>query len=154
MNTLHLTIGGRSFALAVEPGDEEHVRHLGTQIDAKFQQLAPRYSQNLLFAALQLADDLHQSQTGSSSPSPAADASRSETATPTSAAQLAEATEPLRARIAELEQELAAVAAAEQQSVLDAAVTAADPELARSLEHFAELLEKCADKLERRASAS
>ena len=62
MNTLQLTVGGRSFAIAVQPDQEAHVRHLAAQIDSKFQQLAPRYSQNLLFATLQLADDLHRSQ--------------------------------------------------------------------------------------------
>jgi cell division protein ZapA len=62
MNTLQLTVGGRSFAIAVQPDQEAHVHHLAAQIDAKFQQLAPRYSQNLLFATLQLADDLHRSQ--------------------------------------------------------------------------------------------
>lgn len=65
MSTIHITVGGRSFALSVQPDDEQHVRQLATQIDAKFQQLAPRYSQNLLFASLQLADELHRSQLAS-----------------------------------------------------------------------------------------
>lgn len=152
MSTLHLTIGGRSFALAVEPGDEDHVRRLGRKIDAKFQQLAPRYSQNLLFAALQLADDLHQSQNGEMLHSAIADE-----AIPASAEQ----TGQLLARIADLEQQLAASEAAKEQSVFDASVDttvdtgafATDPELAFSLERFAELLENCADKLEGRAAA-
>lgn len=62
MNTLHITVGGRSFAISVQPDDEPHVRYLASEIDAKFQKLAPRYSQNLLFAALQIADELHRSQ--------------------------------------------------------------------------------------------
>lgn len=62
MNTLHITVGGRGFAISVQPDDEPHVRYLASEIDAKFQKLAPRYSQNLLFAALQIADELHRSQ--------------------------------------------------------------------------------------------
>lgn len=62
MNTLHITVGGRDFAISVQPDDEPHVRYLASEIDAKFQKLAPRYSQNILFAALQIADELHRSQ--------------------------------------------------------------------------------------------
>ncbi|GAA4037066.1 cell division protein ZapA [Parerythrobacter jejuensis] len=62
MNQLDLTIGGRTFQIACEPGEEDHVRNLGALIDEKFQELAPRYEQNLLFATLMLTDDLHSTR--------------------------------------------------------------------------------------------
>ena len=62
MSQIDLQVGGRSYAITVQPGDEEHVHKLAGWINAKYQQLTPRYSQNLLFASLQLADDLHRAQ--------------------------------------------------------------------------------------------
>ena len=60
MNTIELVVGGQTYAISCERGEEDHVRSLGAAIDAKFQQIAPRYAQNLLFASLQLADELHE----------------------------------------------------------------------------------------------
>lgn len=210
MNTLHLTIGGRSFAIGVQAGDEDHIRHLGSQIDTKFQQLAPRYSQNLLFATLQLADDLHRAQMDWAKVREEAQAAEDANADVQRQAGLAlSQTEKLRSRISELEAELDQLQSATQQegnkyndlmadnerfkvAVLEAdaeidrlkgeLATASrerdhfedllrsappevpatppeanavvlDPDLAPSLERFAELLENCVAKLERGPAA-
>lgn len=116
MNTLQLTIGGRSFALAVQPGQEDHVRHLAAQIDAKFQQLAPRYSQNLLFATLQLADDLHRSQIAWAQAKDEMQAAVDGNADLKREADLAVGqTDKLKSRIAELEEELSNLQSSMQQ---------------------------------------
>ena len=60
MNTIDLVVGGQNFSIACPEGQEEHVRALGAAIDEKFQAMAPQYAQNLLFASLQLADELHE----------------------------------------------------------------------------------------------
>mgnify|MGYP001300514967 CR=1 FL=1 len=60
MSTLDIRIGGREFAISCGPGDEERVRALATTIDEYFQPLAPRFSQNLLFACLRAADDVFE----------------------------------------------------------------------------------------------
>ena len=62
MNTIELVVGGRAYAISCEEGEEAHVQRLGEAIDAKFQAMGPRYSQNLLFASLQLADELHEAR--------------------------------------------------------------------------------------------
>ncbi len=63
MSQVGLTIGGRNYTVACSPGEEAHVRTLAAAIDAKVSQLgdnrSPQDSQNLLFAALLLADELH-----------------------------------------------------------------------------------------------
>ncbi len=211
MNTLHLTIGGRNFAIGVQSGDEDHIRHLGAQIDAKFQQLAPRYSQNLLFATLQLADDLHRAQLDWAKARDDAQAAADANADVQRQAGVAlSQTEKLRTRVSELEAELDRLQSAAQQegnkyndlmadnerfkvAVLEAdaeverlrgeLATAArerdhfeellraapaetaqpqtaqgpaalDPQLAPSLERFADLLENCVAKLEGAPAAS
>lgn len=211
MNTLHLTIGGRSFAIGVQSGDEDHIRHLGAQIDAKFQQLAPRYSQNLLFATLQLADDLHRAQLDWVKARDDAQAAADANVDVQRQASVAlSQTEKLRTRVSELEAELDRLQSAAQQegnkyndlmadnerfkvAVLEAdaeverlrgeLATAArerdhfeellraapaetaqpqtaqgpaalDPQLAPSLERFADLLENCVAKLEGAPAAS
>lgn len=212
MTTLNLTVGGRTFAIACQPGDEAHIQKLGSQIDAKFQQLAPRYSQNLLFATLQLADDLHRAQLAAEKAKADLAGTDSYVANAKREADLAIGQqEKLKVRVAELEGELdklqtahqqesnkyndlvadnerfkvavleadaektrleaelatarrerdafeqrltEAPANSEQQSFLDPTASMADPDLAPSLERFAELLENCVTKLEGTASAS
>lgn len=208
MNTLHLTVGGRNFAIAVQPGDEEHIVHLGKQIDAKFQQLAPRYSQNLLFATLRLADDLHRSQLAWTQAREEAQAAADENEKVKREAGVAlDQTDRLKARISELETELGNLQSSIQQdsnkyndlidenerykiavleadaektrlqgelatarrerdaferqlaetpasvpaALFDPAGVTHDPDLAPSLERFADMLEMCVAKLEREA---
>ena len=208
MNTLHLTVGGRNFAIAVQPGDEEHIVHLGQQIDAKFQQLAPRYSQNLLFATLRLADDLHRAQLAWTQAREEAQAAADENEKVKREAGVALGqTDRLKARISELEKELGNLQSSIQQdsnkyndliadnerykiavleadaektrlqgelatarrerdaferqlaetpasvpaALFDPAGVTQDPDLAPSLERFADMLEMCVAKLEREA---
>jgi cell division protein ZapA len=61
-----LTIGGRHYAVACAPGEEAHLAGLGRMIDAKLAGLPGGQGQGesraLLFAALLLADELHEAR--------------------------------------------------------------------------------------------
>jgi cell division protein ZapA len=63
MSNVTLTIGGRPFTVACADGEEDHVTSMGEMIDAKLSTMEPLTGQNevrmLLFAALLLADELH-----------------------------------------------------------------------------------------------
>jgi len=69
-----LTIGGRPYAVACDPGQEGHIQALGRSIDAKLSALPGISGQGeartLLFAALLLADELHEARSGGA-PQPA-----------------------------------------------------------------------------------
>ncbi len=64
MSQVTLSIGGRKYVVACAEGEEAHVARLGALVDAKLSEmganLAPQEAQNLLFAALLIAEDLHQ----------------------------------------------------------------------------------------------
>lgn len=63
MSNVTLSIGGRSFTLACESGEEAHVSRLGQLIDAKIAEAgAATHSEArmLLFASLLLADEVHE----------------------------------------------------------------------------------------------
>lgn len=64
MSNVTLRIAGRRYTLACAEGEEEHVTGLGMAIDARLDSApgVPRQSetQTLLFAALLLADELHE----------------------------------------------------------------------------------------------
>ncbi len=64
MSEIALEIGGRSYAVACADGEEDHIRKLAQAIDAKVAALGGNKShndtKNLLFAALMLADELHE----------------------------------------------------------------------------------------------
>ena len=61
MSTVALRIGGKNYTVACADGEEAHLAKLGAMVDAKLRQmegnLAPQEAQNLLFAALLLADE-------------------------------------------------------------------------------------------------
>ena len=64
MSNVTLTIGGRRYKLACAAGEEDHIAMLGHSIDAQLSAL-PALSrqseaQTLLYAALLLADALHE----------------------------------------------------------------------------------------------
>jgi cell division protein ZapA len=63
MSNVNLAIGGRTFTVACANGEEGHVAELGSMIDAKVT-ASGAISQNetrmLLFAALMLADEVHE----------------------------------------------------------------------------------------------
>lgn len=66
MSNVDLSIGGRSFTVACAEGEEAHVTGLGKMIDAKLNAMGGMSGQSesraLLFAALLLADELHEAR--------------------------------------------------------------------------------------------
>lgn len=66
MSTVTLSIGPKSYTVACADGQEAHIRALGALIAEKYAQLgstrAPLEAQNLVFAALFLADELDQAK--------------------------------------------------------------------------------------------
>jgi len=76
MSNVTLHIGGRSFVVACANGEEQHVTGLGRMIDGKLADMGDVATQSesrmLLFAALLLADDLHEAgQRQAEAPAPA-----------------------------------------------------------------------------------
>lgn len=66
MSNVTLRIGGRDYTVACATGEEDHVTGLGRLIDARIQGLAGSAgmseTRQLLFAALLLADTLHENE--------------------------------------------------------------------------------------------
>ena len=66
MSNVTLKIGGRQYAVACADGEEEHISELGQLIDDKIASMGPASAQNesraLLFAALLMADELHEAR--------------------------------------------------------------------------------------------
>jgi len=66
MSNVTLHIGGRSFTVACAEGEETHVAGLGRMIDSKLAAMGDMTGQSegrmLLFAALLLADEVHEAQ--------------------------------------------------------------------------------------------
>ncbi|MFC4255971.1 cell division protein ZapA [Altererythrobacter xixiisoli] len=64
MSNAFLTIGGREYTVACGDGEERHIASLGAQIDGKLAQMPGVAGQSeartLLYAALLLADELHE----------------------------------------------------------------------------------------------
>ena len=77
MSNVTLSIGGRQYTVACASGEERHVETLGLAIDGKLQGLASVSGQSeartLLFAALLLADELHELRSGAAPNGPVAD---------------------------------------------------------------------------------
>ena len=75
MSNVTLRIGGRDYTVACAAGEEDHITGLGRLIDARIQGLAGSAgmseTRQLLFAALLLADTLHDSEKAAR-PAPAA----------------------------------------------------------------------------------
>lgn len=64
MSNLTLHIGGRDYTVACAEGEEAHVSSLGALIDEKIQAMGAGHNEprQLLFAALLLADELHDAR--------------------------------------------------------------------------------------------
>lgn len=66
MSTVTLTIGPKSYAVACADGEEPHIAALGAMIAEKYARLgasrAPLEAQNILFAALFMADELAEAR--------------------------------------------------------------------------------------------
>lgn len=64
MSNVSLMIGGRSYTVACAEGEENHVLGLGRMIDNKLAEMGDTSGQaearSLLFAALLLADEVHE----------------------------------------------------------------------------------------------
>ena len=64
MSNVTVSIGGRHYTVACATGEERHIEALGSSIDSKLQGLTNLSGQSeartLLFAALLLADELHE----------------------------------------------------------------------------------------------
>ena len=148
MSTVTLTIGPKSYSVVCADGQEAHITQLGAMIAEKYAQLgtsrAPLEAQNLLFAALFLADEL-------------AEARKGVTGAPTTPAAVdPEVVEALRAAISELERDLSEARAAA------AAPTGVDPESGlfggpsqpdMLTDNLASTLEALADRAEANAAA-
>ena len=76
MSNVTLLIGGRSYSVACAEGEEAHVEGLGQLIDGKIRDLGTSGHNEvrlLLFAALLLADELHEARSkggGAAPPAP------------------------------------------------------------------------------------
>ena len=66
MSNVTLTIGGRHYTVACAAGEERHVAQLGESIDVKLAGMTSLANQSeartLLYAALLLADELHEAR--------------------------------------------------------------------------------------------
>jgi len=64
MSNVSLRIGGRTFTVACAEGEEDHIAGLGRLIDSRLASVEGASGQSesrmLLFAALLIADDLHE----------------------------------------------------------------------------------------------
>ena len=149
MSTVTLTIGPKSYSVACADGQEAHITALGAMIAEKYAQLgsarAPLEAQNLLFAALFLADELAEARKALAEPPPEPEPEPADEA----------AMEALRNAIAALEADLAAARAAPP-----APVAAAQTDLfggpapsAIANESLALRLEALADRAEAGAAA-
>jgi len=65
VSNVNLSIGGRTYTVACAEGEEAHVARLGASIDAKVADVQGQSeARTLLFAALLLADELHEARQG------------------------------------------------------------------------------------------
>ena len=67
MSNVSLAIGGRTYTVNCDPGEEDHVAELGAMIDSKLTalgQTGQNETRNLLFAALLLADEVFELRSG------------------------------------------------------------------------------------------
>jgi cell division protein ZapA len=145
MSTVTLTIGPKSYAVACADGEEAHIEALGAIIAEKYAKLgtsrAPLEAQNLLFAALFLADELAEARKRP----------QVEPAAEPASAPDAEAVEALRAAIVQLEKDLSQARAEPPQDDLSVP-PALDPRIAEQLEALAARVEASAAALEAAAT--
>jgi cell division protein ZapA len=176
MSEVTLEIGGRPYTVACEEGQESHIEMLGGMIEEKLNamgQLAPSRSQNLLFAGLFLADDLHEAKKSGGSVAviqaelEAARSAKSDAANAMQEMQLERDAllserDTMRSDLEALKSNLTAAEAerdsqsakAEQLAAQVEQLTQAQdnspaaPDVTPQLTELAEALEKCATKLE------
>ena len=152
MSQITIKVGPRSYPFVCGDGEEDHIRKLAAIIDEKYAKLgearAPQEVQNMLFAALFLADELAEARksgssatrsaelsTGSEEPSAEIEALRK------SEARAREENESLKAELAQLRN------AARKQHDLFGDPSAED-EIAEALDALAARAEQVAGSLE------
>lgn len=100
MSNVTLTIGGRQYTVACAAGEDAHIESLGRTIDGKLANLPSLGGQSeprtLLFAALLLADELHEANSGGA---PAAAPAQADPQTAEALENLAERLEAIAARL-------------------------------------------------------
>ena len=78
MSNVTLEIGGLRYTIACAAGEESHVAMLGASINSRLATIpnlgGQSEARSLLFAALLLADELHEAGKQASAPAPQADA--------------------------------------------------------------------------------
>lgn len=119
MNEVTLTIGGKEYAVACAPGEEAHVTQMGETIDAKVRSLGEGVTtseiQRLLFGALFLADELHETKTSAAKESERHQAEQAALGEEKRAAALALGKrDQLEQKVSELESELNGLQSAQQ----------------------------------------
>lgn len=119
MSEVTVTIAGRNYTVACADGEESHVAELGAVLDEKLQQLGGSLStlesQNLLFAGLFVADDLHEAKKQVAAAEEATRAAEEAVATHQREANLALGMrDQLNGRIGDLEAELDGMQSAQQ----------------------------------------
>lgn len=119
MSEVRLSVGGKAYIIACADGQEEHVARLGALVDAKLTEFgpnrAPQEAQNMLFAALLIAEDLHQARNVATGHEQALDDLRLQLATAQRERNVAMGEhDQYQHRIAALETELANVQSAAQ----------------------------------------
>jgi cell division protein ZapA len=75
MSNVTFAIGGRSYTVACAEGEEAHVRSLGQIVDDKVQAIGAASQsevRQLLFAAIMLADEVHEARGRSGDTKPGA----------------------------------------------------------------------------------
>ncbi len=162
MSTVTLSIGPKTYTVACADGQEAHIRALGAMIAEKYAQLgsarAPLEAQNLLFAALFMADELdqaHKKLAEATEPAPEPDTAELDAARETIArleAELAEA----REAAARPASEAPAPAPVPQFDLFGGspAASAAEADLAARLEALAAAAEASAAALEAAAASA
>lgn len=113
MSEVALQIGGRTYRVACAAGEEDRVTRLGATIADKVASIGNPSgpdAQNLLFAALLLADEVHEGRDGVAAADEQVAAAQREADTATSQR------DQLKTRIADLESELARLQGAQQDA--------------------------------------
>jgi cell division protein ZapA len=99
MSNVTLTVGSRSYTVACAEGEEAHITRLGAVIDSKLASMGDMAGQSegrsLLFAALLLADELHEAKR---QPAPATSAAPDPTLA-TRLSQIADSLENIATRL-------------------------------------------------------
>lgn len=118
MSNVSLPIGGRLFGVSCADGEEEHIEMLGRMIDERARKIGGGQNEPrmLLFAALMLADELHEAH----KQAPAPTAAPAPAAAPDAVVADPEAEQRLVARVLQLAERIEKLAGALEQGPVSA----------------------------------